>query len=360
MAIRASSLRPVPDASIPAHREHEALAKLLSGYRDIVRELGGMPDAMLEAAGIPPQALQDPAARIPVRTLGGLLEDTAARLGCPDLGFRLAERQSIGSVMEPLDRLYTTAPTVRDALLGTVRHVGAFNSGLILELDDAAPGKLHLLDFKLLDGLVLFPQLIEQLLLLTHTSVVWLSAGFARSRRVWFSHLAVGTPASYARRFNAVVEFGQEYDGLFFGEADLCARIAEAESETFAREVRRAAERFPPHDQDIDIKVRQTIHRVLTRSDDCTRQNVARLLGIQERTLNRRLYRSGTSFEAIRDEVRRDLAYRYLARADLPLTDIAGRLGYSELAVLSRCCRRWFGTSPRRLRQDLLSAKLAA
>ena len=60
------------------------------------------------------------------------------------------------------------------------------------------------------------------------------------------------------------------------------------------------------------------------------------------------------------DEVRRNLAYRYLARADLTLSDIAGRLGYSELAVLSRCCQRWFGSSPRQLRQSLVAARLNA
>jgi hypothetical protein len=41
------------------------------------------------------------------------------------------------------------------------------------------------------------------------------------------------------------------------------------------------------------------------------------------------------------------------------LCEIAGRLGYSELAVLSRCCRRWFGMPPRQLRQDLLPAQAA-
>ena len=109
------------------------------------------------------------------------------------------------------------------------------------------------------------------------------------------------------------------------------------------------------------MQVRQAVFRVLTRSGDCTRQNVARVLGFQERTLNRHLSKRGTSFEAIRDEVRRDLAFRYLARVDLPLTEVAGRLGYSELAVLSRCCQRWFGTSPRRLRQSLqVSRRLPA
>ncbi|MBV1917529.1 MAG: helix-turn-helix domain-containing protein, partial [Sphingomonadaceae bacterium] len=44
----------------------------------------------------------------------------------------------------------------------------------------------------------------------------------------------------------------------------------------------------------------------------------------------------------------------------LSLTDIAGRLGYSELAVLSRSCRRWFGVPPRQLRQTILSTQIGS
>ena len=274
--------------------------------------------------------------------------------------------------MQPLDRLFRTAPTVRDALEYCSRHVGVFNSGLIMDVDGQdlvwpdgesqepggnAMGGLHMVDFKLLDGLSLFPQLMEQLLLLTHKSIVWLSAGFAKSRAIWFSHLAISPPVVYARRFNTVVKFGQEYDALQFSDADLRTRIAGCNATVFASEARLAAERFPARDKEIDVRVRLAIIRALTRSEDCNRHNIACMLGFQERTLNRHLYKKGTSFEAIRDEVRRDLAFRYLARADLSLCEIAGRLGYSELAVLSRCCRRWFGVPPRQLRQDLLTVQ---
>ncbi|MCX7863971.1 MAG: AraC family transcriptional regulator, partial [Novosphingobium sp.] len=333
-------------------------SSLLLAFREVVSELGGNPVAWLDEAGIGAEVAADPQGRVPLRSYGHLLENTAARLGCPDLGMRLAERQSMQATMQPLDQLFCTAPTIREAFRCCIRHVSAYNSGLIMELEDDfdedGGGFLH---FQLLDGLALFPQLMEQLLLLTHHSVLFLSAGFAQSRTVWLSHLNIAPPVAYAKRFNAVVKFGQEYDGLFFGKGDLAARVADCDSQRFAEEARIIASRFPATRKDIDIRVRQAVFRLLTSSENCTRENIARQLGLQERTLNRRLSKRGTSFEAIRDEVRRNLAFRYLARDDLSLTEIAGRLGYSELAVLSRSCRRWFGTAPRRLRQDLRSAR---
>lgn len=351
---------------------HVTLARLLTGYCDLVADLGGNADGLLAQAGLTPEELQDPLALIPVRAIGQLLEDSAAMLGCPDFGLRMAERQSLDAMMQPLERLFLTAPTVRDALESCSRHIGAFNSGLIMdvavqdnhaeefdddEFGDEEQGNLVLIDFKLLNGLSLFPQFMEQLMLLTHKCVVGLSAGFARSRMVLFSHLRIGPAVAYARRFNTVIRFGQEYDAILFSEDDLATRIASSDAELFASEAQLAAERFPARDRDIEVRVRETIFRALTHAEECSRHNIAGRLGFQERTLNRHLFKKGTSFEAIRDEVRRNLAYRYLARADLSLSDIAGRLGYSELAVLSRCCQRWFGLAPSQLRQNLLAAR---
>ena len=79
---------------------------------------------------------------------------------------------------------------------------------------------------------------------------------------------------------------------------------------------------------------------------DCSRETVAAALGINPRTLHRRLAREGTTFEAIREHVRRDLTVHYLAQSDIGMIEVAARLGYAEPAVLTRACRRWFGRSP--------------
>ncbi len=85
----------------------------------------------------------------------------------------------------------------------------------------------------------------------------------------------------------------------------------------------------------------------------CSREDVARRLCVNERTLNRRLAAAGTSFEQIRDAVRASLAMRYLASPDLSLAQVSDRLGFSEPSALSRWCRRRFGRPPGRLRQEI-------
>lgn len=69
-------------------------------------------------------------------------------------------------------------------------------------------------------------------------------------------------------------------------------------------------------------------------------------------TLQRRLDTEHTRFEALREDVRRDTALRYLCETRIPLTPLAGLLGLSEQSALSRCCRRWFGQTPSTLRRQ--------
>ena len=64
------------------------------------------------------------------------------------------------------------------------------------------------------------------------------------------------------------------------------------------------------------------------------------------RTLARQLGDLGVSFAQILDELRHDLAVRYLQDPNVSLSQIAFLLGYSELSAFSHAFRRWTGTTP--------------
>jgi len=68
---------------------------------------------------------------------------------------------------------------------------------------------------------------------------------------------------------------------------------------------------------------------------------VASKLDLHPRTLNRRLLDDGTSFVAIRDEVRFRLAQELLALTDLPVGDVATALSFSSHGNFVRAFRRW-------------------
>src|SRR5580704_11743464 len=80
---------------------------------------------------------------------------------------------------------------------------------------------------------------------------------------------------------------------------------------------------------------------------------VARRRVTATRTLQRRLARTGTSFDALRDDARKLAAELYLSDATLSITEIAYLLGYSEPTGFHRAFRRWHGTTPESFRRNL-------
>jgi AraC-like DNA-binding protein len=79
-------------------------------------------------------------------------------------------------------------------------------------------------------------------------------------------------------------------------------------------------------------------------------REVARALGMSQRTLARRLGSEGLTFVGILEETRTDLARHYLKDASLSISRIAWLLGFQEVSAFTHACKRWTGETPTQLR----------
>jgi AraC-like DNA-binding protein len=77
---------------------------------------------------------------------------------------------------------------------------------------------------------------------------------------------------------------------------------------------------------------------------------IARRLGVSERTLARRLAAERLTFSAVLERLKFDLAERYLADKDLSISQVAWLLGYQEVSSLTHAFKRWTGLTPRKAR----------
>ncbi|HEY0564769.1 MAG TPA: AraC family transcriptional regulator [Terriglobales bacterium] len=77
-----------------------------------------------------------------------------------------------------------------------------------------------------------------------------------------------------------------------------------------------------------------------------TLQDVARELGLGERTLQRRLTDAGITFQQLVEETRHDLAHHYLKQSSVELNEIAFLLGFEDANSFFRAFHAWEGTSP--------------
>jgi AraC-like DNA-binding protein len=83
-----------------------------------------------------------------------------------------------------------------------------------------------------------------------------------------------------------------------------------------------------------------------------TLQELAEALCMSQRTLRRRLDALGTSYNQILEDVRRELAIRYLSTTPWTTEQIAQSLGYSDSANFRQAFKRWTGKSPRDYRAN--------
>ncbi|UHS61324.1 AraC family transcriptional regulator ligand-binding domain-containing protein [Agrobacterium vaccinii] len=79
--------------------------------------------------------------------------------------------------------------------------------------------------------------------------------------------------------------------------------------------------------------------------------NAAQELGLSERTLQRRIGDAGTTFRALLDEVRQELAISLLSDASIAIDEIAFLLGYEDESSFYRSFKSWQKTSPQRWRK---------
>jgi AraC-like DNA-binding protein len=77
----------------------------------------------------------------------------------------------------------------------------------------------------------------------------------------------------------------------------------------------------------------------------------AAIIGTSPRTLQRRLGENDVRFSRLLQAVRFRAAQRLLRDRGMPLSEVARRLGYSELANFTHAFKRWTGVGPNKFRQ---------
>jgi AraC-like DNA-binding protein len=85
-------------------------------------------------------------------------------------------------------------------------------------------------------------------------------------------------------------------------------------------------------------------------SNSPTLAAVAKLLEVSDRSLRRQLREHGISFRGLLDELRMQIALKYLRTTRLANEDIALALGFSDAANFRRAFRRWTNKSPSEIR----------
>jgi AraC-like DNA-binding protein len=326
-------------------------ARALRFYGDLVRQLGGDAGVFMQQAGINPgKAPTEGIAGATYRQLVYLIELAAAEMRCPDFGMRLAALQSGSNMFGPLGAVMKNSKTFGDALAYVSEHSYAHSLAARIWLKRLPRAKSVFVGHDiLLDRMSNKSQTMEQILLVGHLAALEITGGQARARKVHFRHQPVSSLNIYRRFFGCTVRFGQNEDGVFFSEHDMACPISSPDAGAYRAAISFIEAKFTRHRPPLHAQARGMIMRLLG-DHNCTNERIAAALNLHPRTLHRRLNAEGTSFQQIKDEVRRDIMLYYLQQTELDFSYISDRLGFAEQSVMSRSCNRWFAASPTQLR----------
>lgn len=158
----------------------------------------------------------------------------------------------------------------------------------------------------------------------------------------------------YQALFRCPLVFGADRDRLTLAAADLALPHPGASPTLLAitdRHADQALAALPAGDDPV-AAIRQAI-RARLPDGTVVLADVAGVLGVSPRTLQRRLADEGTSLRRLVDEERRTLALRHIADARTSLVDLAFFLGFADQTSFTRAFSRWTARSPAEYRRTL-------
>ncbi len=315
----------------------------------LLRELGCDPEPLFKEAGFTLAEFEDPEHKIPYVAGSRLLASCIEATGREDFGLLLGQRGTASS-LGIAGFLLRTAPDVRTALNDLVNFLDLHDEGGTAFV--ATSGSMSRLGFAIHEpGVAAAAQIYD--LSMTHACKIMrgLCGEDWRASEVLLSRRPPRDSAPYEQFFQAPLRFDAEQSALEFPSHWLDQKVPGAdallrhhlEHEADALRARQNADFVG----DLRGLLRKTLMARKTTVTD-----VARQLGLQKRTLNRRLHAEGTTFEHELNEVRYAVARQLLADSTMSLAQIAVALDYADLSAFIHAFKRWSGTTPEQWRKE--------
>jgi AraC-like DNA-binding protein len=315
----------------------------LTNYAEIARAVGLDPRAMLREFGLPARCLGDPELKVPLDSVRQLLEVSAQRSGVEAFGLMMAETRQLSN-LGPIGLLVREQPTLRRALEAFERHSRLLNEALFLTIEESAD-VVVIREELIVGGAGPVRQSTELAIgvvfrfLRTYLGADW------QPLRVCFAHDAPADRSAHLRLFGRTVEFGHDFNGVVCARRDLERPNPNADP-AMARYAHQLIDAgYGRTEPGMTAQVRGLIVTLLG-SGKCSIDLVAQHLGVDRRTVHRRLCDEGRTYSDLIDDVRRELVARYLENRDRSLAEISSLLGFAAPSGFSRWYRRQHRAPP--------------
>jgi AraC-like DNA-binding protein len=325
-------------------------AAATAGILERTRDGGGDVETVVRQAGLTLDDFARPENRLPLASFVRLIESASRSTRDELFGAHLGQVCPLGALGLP-GHLAALAPTVEQALKSFAHHYPLLGDATDVQfrLDD---GRFSF-TYRVLDQ-DSWPrrQDAEQVI----TMVVflirrWMDPVWA-PELVWFEHAAPRNVAEIERILGCPVHFNCATNTVWFDGAAAAQANPGADQSSF-----QLLSWFAETVTGQPRATRSLTDQVLASIDTCAHLGddsvhpVARSLGLEARTLQRRLRAADTSFRELQEQYRQAQSLKLLEESELPPKEIAHRLGYANPSSFIRAFRRWTRMTPMRFRE---------
>ncbi|BFM17552.1 AraC family transcriptional regulator [Maricurvus nonylphenolicus] len=158
--------------------------------------------------------------------------------------------------------------------------------------------------------------------------------------------------AQFENFFQAPVTFGNDNTSMTFNKEDMispligaCPELAKANDDIIASALAKLEK------NDIVKRTEAVLIEILSEGH-ITKEKVSNRLNMSASTLSLKLSQQGTSYREVLDKIRKEYSFIYVSKEEMPISEIAFRLGFADSSVFSRTFKRWTGFSPSHFRSQ--------
>lgn len=335
----------------PAFAKKRAIsASYVSVMADLVESRGGNRKALLKKAGISRIQGEDYLSFITMEQYEALLKGAIETTGDPAIGLHL------GKAIQFSDHgtfAYSALsfPSVWDALKVGLKFSKLANQVVDLKMEEGQRFNTIRIDTAYFSG-SLYQTLIETVMSLFCEILKFMLKEDISSVEIDFSYGAPDYVSLYHEVFDTTLSFEAPAN-----EVRIPRKLANKPQIMANSEI---AKKFEKECDALIAKIYepkdfpQQVHEALFLSRGYFPQleEIAQQINISPRTLRRRLQESGTSYKIILDNVRLELANRYLTLTDQSIGKIAERLGYADQNSFSYAYKKLTGIPPTQYRKQ--------
>lgn len=274
------------------------------------------------------------AERVPAHGIVDLLQVCAAVSARPDLGIAFAAWGNLRGY-GPLSLLWDHCPSFSEAIRVNQRYLHLESGALATQCYEFGD-EVYLCHVLLVEARYGGSQFLEATLALSMLVGRLILGENWSPVRMHFQHPAPKSLQQHHRLFRCPIEFESDRNALVVTQADLVRQTGVGNAHMLAYVERHLGTSVSEWPEELDHQVERIISTSLS-AGGATLEQVAAALGMNLRTLQRRLAGQGLNYNQIVEKVRRRIFNEYMNSNATPnLSEIAFRLGFKETSAASR------------------------